>query len=217
MTKNDKNILILFFSIFIFLFSIGMISLIAGNSSLVNLVDAIFVSLFMSLGITGILAVIYYRKSAIIPTKKILKWFALIALSVATVLTPLILLFGFPDSDLPSNIWILLGWAFGLFIVMFLMALLIIIALFCFGFGMVGVLAALVRAIAPKILVHVTRITAGISSGNVIKKKKSTKLKKRDSIINWAFAIPDVLVPMVEPIQGNLLAIIIWYSNNSLH
>ena len=193
MTNNDKNILRLFFSIFTFIFSIGLLSIIAGDASLVNMVDAIFVSIFIGLGITGILSFIYYRKNAIILTKQLLKWIALIAIPIAIVLALLITLIGIPGVDQPNNIGLFLGTVFGLFIVMFLMILLVIIALFCFGFGMVGVLAALVRAVAPRVLLRVSRLSAGSSAGNVKKKKKITKLSKRDSLINWAFAIPDVL------------------------
>jgi hypothetical protein len=192
MTKNDRNILILFFSIFIFFYIISIIAFLTGNISLVGLADGLFISIFFGLGITGILSYIYYRKNAIIPTKKLLKWSALIALPIAIVPTLLVLLLAIPDSDLPTNIGMLLGMAFGLFIVMFLMVLLVIIVLVCFGFGMVGVLAALVRAIAPEVLLHVLRISANRSAGNH-KNKKESKLSTIDSIINWAFAIPDVL------------------------
>ena len=88
----------------------GLISVIIGNASLVNLFDAIFVGIFIGLGITGILAYINYRKNAIIPTKQLLKWFALIALPIAIVPTLMVLLFAIPDTALPDNIGIYLGW-----------------------------------------------------------------------------------------------------------
>jgi len=180
----------LFFSCFIFIFVIGIITIITGNSDLIELVDAFFVSLFISLGITGILAFKYYRKSAIIPTKQFMKWLALIALVITFVLIGLVSTI--ISRDLPTNVGIKFVMIFILYIIMFLMTLMVMIALLCFSFGMVGVLAALVRGIAPKTLVHVSRISAGGSVGN-LKNKNTSKLSTKDSIICWAFAIPDVL------------------------
>jgi hypothetical protein len=57
---------------------------------------------------------------------------------------------------------------------------------------MASVLAILVRAFAPNVLVHVSRITISKAITKA-KKKRITKLSTIDSIISWAFAIPDVL------------------------
>ncbi len=64
---------------------------------------------------------------------------------------------------------------------------------------MIGIIAALVRAGTPEILLHISRISSRkqVSSGNkeskLIKGSKSEKMEIVDKIINWLFAIPDII------------------------
>jgi hypothetical protein len=178
MTESDRNILKLFLGIFLFFLVISIIS--------------IFIGLFITFGITGILAFKYYRKSAIIPTKKLLKSSALIALIIAIVPTLLVVFFAITVPGFPNDIEIIIVMTFFIFIGMILVIFLIIVVLFFVAFGMAGVLAAVVRGNAPEILLHVSRISASRAVKKQ-KKKKITKLSTMDSIISWAFAIPDVL------------------------
>jgi hypothetical protein len=193
MTENDKKILKVFFGVFIFLFTIGLIPfIITGNTNLVELVSAFFISLLFAFFVAGVFAYGYNRKSAIISTKKLLKWFALISIPIATIVMLLAIYFIFTVQEFPTDIVVLVAMPIILFFIMFLIVILIIIVLFFEAFGIVGVLVALVRAVAPKILLHVIRISASRAATKV-KKKRITKLSTIDSIICWAFAIPDVL------------------------
>jgi hypothetical protein len=193
MTENDKKILKAFFIVFIILFTLGIIPfIITGNSNLVELVSAFFISLLFAFFVAGIFAYGYSRRSAIIPTKKILKWFALISIPIATVTMLMVLFFAITVQEFPKDTIVLVVMPIILFFIMFLMVILIMIVLFFESFGIVGVLVALVRAISPRILLRVSRISASKSVGN-LKNKKIAKLSKRDSLISWAFAIPDVL------------------------
>ena len=161
MSEKDKKILKLFFGIFIFLFTISIIGfIVTGNIALVQLVEAIFISGTFGFFFTGILAFRYNKKRAIIPTKKVLKRFALITLPIAAVVTLLVILLLFTVGDFPSEITVLVAMPIIIFLMMFLIIFLIIIALFIEAFGMVGVIAAFVRGYAPEILLHVSKISA---------------------------------------------------------
>jgi len=193
MTDNDKNILKLFFGILIFLFIIVTIgTILSGASDLVELVSGIFFAFTFSFFFTGILAYIYHKKSAIIPTKKLMKWFVWISLVISVVTFFLFLIVAIRFSVFEEDISIIIAMAIFISILLILVIFVIIIALFFAAFGIVSVLSALVRALAPNVLVHVLRISASKAITKV-NKKKITKLSTIDSIISWAFAIPDVL------------------------
>jgi hypothetical protein len=193
MTEYDKKILTLFFSIFFFFLGITILSIIfSSNASLVDMVSGLFVSVTFGFAITGILAYKYYRKSAIITMKRLMKWFALVSLVIAVFVFLLIIFAAITVSNFPSNIGILIVMFIFLYLAMFIVIYLIIIVLMFAAFGMVGVLAALERAIAPEILLHVSRISASKAITKK-KKRKISKLSTIDTVISWAFAIPDVL------------------------
>jgi hypothetical protein len=144
----------------------------------------------MSLGITGLLAYKYNRKNAIIPTKRLIKFIALISMLIASAL--LAISFEAMIIDIPANAGELIVVAFVLGFIFFLFTIIVILALFCFSFGMIAVLAALVRAVSPRILLRVSRISAGAASENDTM-NKINKIHPKDSLISWGFAIPDVL------------------------
>jgi hypothetical protein len=193
MTENDKSILKLFSVVLIFFLILTILVTYASeNISLVELVSGIFAGFVFSFFISGLLAYKYNKKCAIMPTKKIFKWFGYISLVIAIVVLFLILLVGISLQEFSTNIGELLAMAIFLCIVLILVIFVIIIVLFFAAFGIVGVLAAMVRAFAPNVLVHVSRITISKAITKA-KKKRITKLSTIDSIISWAFAIPDVL------------------------
>jgi hypothetical protein len=170
--------------------SIGLI--LEGNSELKSLVEAFFISLTFSFAITGLLAYKYYKKSAIMPMKKVLKWFGIIAFVIAIVVLIMLLLFAIPASDYPEESEFVILMIIFFYLAISIVVFVIVFVLFLAAFGIVAVLAALERAIAPEILLHVSRISA-TKTATKSKKRKITKLTTIDSIISWAFAIPDVL------------------------
>jgi hypothetical protein len=193
MSENDKKLLKVFFSIFIFLFSISILGfIVTGNITLVQLVEALFISSTFGFFFTGILAFRYNKKSAIIPTRKVLKWFAVITLPIATVVTLLVIFLLFTIQEIPNDTATLVVMPIIIFLMMFLIIFLMIIVFFIEAFGMVGVIAAFVRGYAPEILLHVSRISES-RAATKLNKKKVTKMSTMDSIISWLFAIPDVL------------------------
>jgi len=175
MTIPDKKILKVFFSLLIIFFSFVLIVTLYIEASLYQIVDSLFFNFFISFLITGILAFYYYSKSGIISTKKIFKWFAIIAAIIAPVFTAVLFLDTLsknidPNLYLWSNTAIsaLIGMYIGLFFAVFLAFVLLLF----FGFGMIGLLSALERGITPEILTHVSRITPNISDSM---KKKDIK------------------------------------------
>jgi hypothetical protein len=193
MTDNDKSILKLFFIILATLLTISIIGAIALETiTLKGLVDGIFFSFTVGFSITGILAYKHSKKSSIIPPKKLFKWFTYISIVIGVVALLLILFVAITVQEFPTNPGFILAMVVGIFIAMILVVFIIILVLFLAAFGIVAILVAMVRAFAPNILVHVSRITISKAITKA-KKSKITKLNTVDSIISWAFAIPDVL------------------------
>jgi hypothetical protein len=193
MSEKDKKILKVFFIIFIFIFTMGIIGIVvSGDIGLFQLVESLFISSTFGFFFTGLLSYKYNKKSAIIPTKKVLKWIAAITIPIATIVTLLVIFLMFTIQEFPNDAAALVAMPIIIFLIMFLIIYVIILALFIEAFGMVGVIAAFVRGYAPEILSHVSRISESRAATKK-NKKKITKLSTMDSIVGWMFAIPDVL------------------------
>ncbi|UCG70781.1 MAG: hypothetical protein JSV09_07230 [Thermoplasmata archaeon] len=194
--KYDRRLLI-FFSFWLLLgvvFNfIGV--LIVGVQSLGSLIPGLLEGLGVAFFFSGLLAIKYHRKRGIIPGKRILKSLAkislIIGLMVGLVVTFLVTQTTIFDDSLVGLSGIEM---MGLFIVMFLLGFLFtfIIPLFLMitGFGMMGVLSALIRAKTADLLVEITKITPNISD-SVKEKDKKTYLGY--IWLGWAFDIPDVI------------------------
>jgi hypothetical protein len=194
--KYDRRLLI-FFSFWIILGIIFTITgvLIPGGASIGSLIPSFIESFGVAFFFSGLLAIKYHRKRGIIPGKRILKWFAKISLVIGLVVGVVMVLlltqtsvFGdeFPElSGIEMMVFFLVMYGFG-----FLFSFIIPLFLMITGFGMMGVMSALIRAKTPDLLVEVTKITPNIS--DPVKKKD-----KRKFIgfiwLSWAFNIPDVL------------------------
>lgn len=175
------------------------------ESSLYQIVDSLFFNFFISSFITGLLAFYYYSKSGIISTKKIFKWFAIIAAIIAPVFTAVLFL-DILSKSIDPNLYLWSNTAIaaliGLYIGMFFAVFLVFVLLFFFGFGMIGLLSALERGIAPEILIHVSRITPHMSDSM---KKKDIKAYIGYSALRWFFIIPSsldtktLIISHVEP------------------
>jgi len=193
MTISDKKILKVFFSLLIIFFSFVFIVTIYMDASLYQIADSFFANFFISLFITGILAFRYYSKRGIISTKKIFKWFAIIAVIIAPVFT-VVLFLDILSKNIDPNLYLwsntaiiaLIGMYIGLFFAVFL----VFVVLLFFGFGMIGLLSALERGIAPEILHHISRITPHSTDSM---KKKDIKAYIGYSALRWFFIIPSSL------------------------
>jgi len=193
LTKSDKKILKIFFSLLIILFSLILIGNLYIEASLNQIIDSLFFSLLIAFFITGILAFRYYSKRGIISTKKIFKWFAITATIIAPVFTAVLFLVTLSKSNDPNlYLWSNAAYAalIGMYIGMFLAVFLTFVLIIFISFGMIGVLSALERSIAPEILLHISRITPHISDSM---KKKDIKAYTGYSVLRWLFIIPDAL------------------------
>jgi len=161
-----------------------------GWTDIVGVIGTLFMSLVIDFILTGILAFKYYRKAGIIPTKNTLKWFVIIAAILASgftaILSFVIIISSTELMNLATFILIIIVIYFAMLITIFFMLLVFMFV----GFGMVGVLVALVRAFTPEILLHISRITSNISdSANKEGMQKHTEYY----ILNWVFNIPKAL------------------------
>jgi hypothetical protein len=194
--KYDRRLLI-FFSFWILLGLLFSVSdaFVSGGERIGILIPSFIESFGVAFFFTGLLAIKYHRKRGIIPGKRILKWFAKISLVIGLVGAVVIVwiitqttIFGDEFTELSGIemfVFFLVMYAIG-FLFSFIIPLFFMIT----GFGMIGVLSALIRAKTPDLLVEVTKITPNIT--DPVKKKD-----KRKFIgfiwLSWAFNIPDVL------------------------
>ena len=163
------------------------------EASLNQIVNSLFSSLLITFFITGILVFRYYSKRGIISTKKIFKWSAIAAVIAAPVFTAFLFLDTLSKTSDPNlYLWSNASYAalIGMYIGMFLAVFLTFVLLIFIGFGMIGILSALERGIAPEILLHVSRITPHISDSM---KKKDIKAYVGYSVLRWFFIIPGAL------------------------
>jgi len=185
-----------FFILLIILFSLTIIVNIINlyyEISLNQIVDSLFFSLIIAFFITGILVLRYNSKRGIISTKKIFKRLAIAAVIVAPFFTAVLFWYVLSTTTDPNlYLWssasygALIGMYIGLFIAVFSAFVVLILI----GFGMIGVLSALERGIAPEVLLHVSRITPHISDST---KKKDIKAYIGYRLLRWFFIIPDAL------------------------
>jgi len=150
--------------------------------------------------IVGILVLIYNYKKGIIPTKRVIIWFAKIALVIAIVSTPILytLIEHFELIDLYDIAIDVPGIGtpdgYMLFIFLFLEVLggtfLLMIIYLIIGFGVVGVMSVVARGVTPKIIFDIMNITSNITDDM---KKRDRKRYIKYTAIRWLFDIPDAL------------------------
>ena len=191
--NSDKKILKVFFILLIILFPLTLIVNLYIEASLNQIVNSLYLSLLITFFITGILAFRYYSKRGIISTKKIFKWFAITAAIIAPVFTGVLFLDTL-SKNIDPNLYLWSNTAYaaliGMYIGMFFAVFLVFVILLFIGFGMIGLLSALERSIAPEILLHISRITPHISDSM---KKKDIKAYIRYSALRWFFITPSSL------------------------
>jgi len=191
--KSDKRTLKIFLILLTILFFLTIIYSLYIEENLNQLANSFFTSLIIAFLITGILIFRHYSRRGLISRKKVFKWFAITAAIIAPFFTAVVFLDTLSKSSDPSlYLWsgAAYGALIGIYIGMFLAIFVIFVILLLFGFGMVGVLSALGRGIAPEILLHVSRITPHISDST---KKKDIKAYIKYSVLRWFFIIPGAL------------------------
>lgn len=127
--------------------------------------------------------------------KRILKWFALISLVIGLVFAAVIFWYATQTTILDDQSLELSGIEMiGMFIVLCLMGFIggfiVLLGAMILGFGMIGVMSALIRSKTPELLVEIKKITPNISESM---KKTDKKTYRGYAWLGWIFIIPYVL------------------------
>ena len=205
MTRTDKIILKVFFGMVIIFLSLIIIgSILLDIISIIGFIEAFYFVVMFGFSITGILVFYYYYKSGILTTKKVLLWAVKIAAVFALIFASIITFYFIVNVDFPFDPWLDAFTKAIVFIFMFLAMWLVIIIMAIFfiilGFGMIGVLVAIERAVAPELLLHISRITKH-TTGSM--KQKHRKRYLVYAGIRWLIVIPDVLNTKTLTIRGS--------------
>lgn len=193
LTKSDWKILKFFLILLIIIFSLTVIVSIYLEAGLDQIANSLFLSLVITFFVTGILVFRNYSKRGIISTKKIFKWSAITAAIIAPFFTAILFLDTLSKGNDPNlYLWsnAAYGALVGIYIGMFLAVFLVFVILIVIGFGMIGILSALERGLAPEILLHVSRITPHTTDAV---KKKDIKAYIVYSVLRWFLIIPGAL------------------------
>jgi hypothetical protein len=194
--KTDKRILIFFIFIFILipLFTLAG-AIYSGDFNLGSIIPSILGGVVIAFFSTGFLAFKYHRRRGIISTKKVFKLFAKVSIIIGIgfaigmffLLTQTSIL---QDPPVEGDTLMMIAMFVALFIAGILAVFLGFLILLLVGFGMMGVMSALVRLKTADFLVEITKITPNIKE----KKKKEDKKTYMGYIwLGWAFDIPEVL------------------------
>ena len=190
LTVFDKRILKVFFITLIFAISFGIILFLIVKPSIEAIGSYFVFNTFLIFSLTGILATYIFSKDGIISTKKIVKGFAKISLVFGFLLEIIIVLVIFIDGDFPENTVELIAMWIILYFGMFLASLTTLLAFLVFGFGIISVMVAVERGMAPEMLLHVTRITKNTTDEM---KKKDIRSYLAYSGLRWVFNIPEAV------------------------
>jgi hypothetical protein len=194
--KTDKRILIFFLLMFILflLFTIVGITY-SGDFNLGSIIPSFLGSMSFAIFSTGFLAYKYHRRRGIISTKKIFKLIAKISIIIGIgfaigmffLLTQTSIL---QDPPVEGDSLMMIAMFVGLFIGGILATLIGFIVILIVGFGMMGVMSALIRLKTADFLVEITKITTNITEET---KKEDKKTYMGYIWLRWAFDIPDIL------------------------
>jgi len=190
--KSDKRILMVFWVAFSSIFAVTLVALIylfrasqpGSKPGIFDIIGAFFFVLVISFLFSGSLAYKYHRKRGIIPTKRVLKWFAIISSVSAIVFTILVLVL--ISADVRDNLELLVGTVF-IYLGLILAVFLVLIVFMIVGFGVFGVMSVIQRRYTAEYLVKVSHITP--NAGDTTGKKGGIIYP----VLQWLFNIPDVL------------------------
>jgi hypothetical protein len=187
--KRDRRIMYLFFVMLgLILFGSVTSEVFYFRHGLLDAIDAALGGLTIVFAVTGLLAYYYYRHTGIIPTKRVLRLFAKLALAFAVVLTLLVLVYEVSSSvqSLAELVIATVAIYMAMVLALFLAQLMFMIT----GFGIMSVASIAQKRLIPDGLVRIRGITSNTQGSSRIKiKKKGMEYP----ILNWMFGIPDVL------------------------
>ncbi len=182
--KLDRRILQSFSITFSLFFTI----LLAGYANrnwqgLLNIFDVFFLSLNASFFITGILVWNQYGKRGIIPSRTMIRRYAIASVVMAVFATALIVHAIVATESPPDTSQILVGSVF-IYLGMILAIFLIFVVFTVMGFGLLGILSIIQRLYTGGILVKVRDITPNTLEFSRIPRKRSTA---EYSLYRWLF------------------------------
>lgn len=182
--RSDKKVLKLFGITFATFLVLLIFVLSYMQIGIFDLIGFFFFALTVSLMITGFLAFKHHRKRGIIPTKRVLKYFAIISIFAAIVTTVIILIY--TSADIQDGAQLLAGAIF-IFLAMTLAIFLILFLFMIAGFGIFGVVSVFQRRYTARYLVKVRDLTS--STSDTIDRKSRIE----DSALKWMFKVPEFL------------------------
>ena len=189
--RIDKRILIFFGIWFIMAIIITLVvGYVIGFSQVNELITIFIVFTIGAFFMTGFLAFIYYGKTKIISTKRVMIWLLKISLIIGLVFAVVLLLYVISQEveDISSIEMVFMFIA--LYIGGISVSLITFFMFFFFGFGLMSFLSVFIRRKTPDFLVEITKITPNTSDSA---KKRDKKTYRGYKWLAWAFGIPDVL------------------------
>ena len=189
--RIDKNILI-FFGIWFILAIIATI--IAGyyiGIAMFYIIITVFIMLTLgSFFMTGFLAFIYYRKTYIISTKKVMTWVVKLSLVFGIFFAIVLFIYEMHTTERNIKTVEMIFMFIGLYIGGILTSLITFFIFYFYSFGIMAVLSVFIRRKTPDFLVEIAKITPNIRESI----KRSDKKKYRGYIwLAWVYRIPNVL------------------------
>jgi hypothetical protein len=191
--NNDKKLLRFFLFWLVLLLCLNLAGVfLFSDADLFTLINGLTSSVLFAMFFTGFIGLKYNinNEGRIIPTKKVLKWMAVISLVFGFIFTGIIYYYevlpGTESEAFAIHVMILLMIYLGGFIAGFLSQL----VLFITSFGVMGVISAWLRGGVPDILVEITKITPNTTDSM---KEKNKKVYGNYSRLGWFFSIPHVI------------------------
>jgi len=166
-----------------------------GVGGLSLLLDYVWTVLFSFMA-AGFVAFKYYRKMGIFPTRQLLRWFAVASLFMTVFFVMVLFLqyergwFGGPPNPGADSPFAEPGALIGVPIVIFFVFFVVLVFFLMTGFGVISVMVALERRLAPEALVRIRRLSRA-TSDEAREKDKARYYKYW--VLAWIFNIPDIL------------------------
>ena len=189
--KYDRRVLIVFSFLLLLSIFFSIIGVfVIGDQNIGTLIPSFLEGVGFAFFISGILAIKYHRKRGIIPGKRIIKWLAKLSLVFGLVFA--VGMFTTFSNEISGELTgaEMIGGFVVLYLLGFVFCLIIPLFLMITGFGMMGVLSALIRAKTADLLVEITKITPNVSDSV---KEKDRRKSMGFIWLGWAFDIPDVI------------------------
>jgi hypothetical protein len=144
----------------------------------------------------GLAAFKYHRKMGLFSTRRLLRWFVVFSIFITMFFVTVLFLqyergwFGGPTDPSANSPFAEPGALIGMPIVIFFVFFVVLVFFLMTGFGVISVMVALERRLAPEALVRIRRLSRA-TSDEALKKDPARYYKYR--ALAWIFNIPDVL------------------------